>query len=263
MTNRRLNYRFQTHDHGLKYKSIMPVQVQPLPSVIDLRARCSPVEDQGQEGSCSGHAAAACVEFLELMEKSKGPQIYDPKQFIRVSRQFIYFGERAIEGSTNTDAGATTLADACQVLTKIGVCRESLWPYNPDTLFQHPSLAAYADAKNHKVAAYYGLEAGYELKHCLASGFPFMLGFQVFASFMSDQVAHTGVMPLPSPDEQVEGGHAVACVGYNDTEQMFIIRNSWGSDWGLNGYFKMPYAFMDSQYVDDFYTLRLAPTANP
>ena len=264
MIKHKLNYRFESKRHGVRYKTLLGVQKQPLPSYINLSTRMSPVEDQGQEGSCSGHASAACVEFLEITELKKGgPQVYDPNTFEPVSRNFIYWNERVIDGSTATDAGATTLADACHALKNVGVCRESLWPYGPQTLLAKPSDEAYADAAKHKISEFYALDQGYQLKHCLASGYPFMFGFMVFESFESEQVAETGDMQMPQPGEQIIGGHAVCCVGYDDLNEMFIVRNSWGQGWGLNGYFYMPYSFMDSQYTDDYYTLRLNPTPNP
>lgn len=262
---RRLNYKFEGHKiltSERRFKSLMPERMEIPPPMIDRRAQCSPIEDQGDEGSCSAHAAAGALEFLQIKEMT-GPQVYDPGTFEKVSRNFIYYQERAMEGTANTDAGATTLLDACKTLMNIGVCRESVWPYSQDTLFTAPSDDAVAEAALHKVQNYYGLDANYQLKQCLWFGFPFMLGFQVFESFMSDEVAANGIMPMPSAGDQIVGGHAVLAVGYDDSKQTFIIRNSWGPNWGQAGYFEMPYAFMNSQYCDDFYTLRLAPTTNP
>jgi C1A family cysteine protease len=93
------------------------------------------------------------------------------------------------------------------------------------------------------------------LKHCIASGYPFIFGFSVYESFESDEVANTGVMPMPGRHESMLGGHAVMGVGYNDDEKMFYVRNSWGEKWGIKGYFKMPYAFIsDTDLADDFWT---------
>jgi C1A family cysteine protease len=63
---------------------------------------------------------------------------------------------------------------------------------------------------------------------------------------------------MPGTKEKLLGGHAVIAVGYNDTTQRFIVRNSWGSKWGNKGYFTMPYAYLtDSNLADDFWTIRL------
>ena len=96
------------------------------------------------------------------------------------------------------------------------------------------------------------------MQGCLASGFPFVFGFSVYASFEGADVAKTGVVPLPQAGEQQLGGHAVLAVGYDDTPQRFIVRNSWGPSWGMAGYFTIPYAYLtNSSLADDFWTVRL------
>jgi C1A family cysteine protease len=96
------------------------------------------------------------------------------------------------------------------------------------------------------------------MRGCLASGYPFVFGFTVYESFESQDVAKTGVVPMPSPNEQTVGGHAVLAVGYDDSQQRFIVRNSWGPDWGMKGYFTIPYAYLtQSNLSDDFWTIRL------
>jgi C1A family cysteine protease len=71
-------------------------------------------------------------------------------------------------------------------------------------------------------------------------------------------VAQTGIVPMPSPQEQLLGGHCVVAVGYDDAQQRFIVRNSWGEGWGKNGYCTMPYAYLtDTDLSSDFWTIRL------
>jgi C1A family cysteine protease len=95
------------------------------------------------------------------------------------------------------------------------------------------------------------------MKGCLASGYPFVFGFSVYESFESQEVKQTGRVPMPSPNEQLLGGHAVLAVGYDDSQRRFIIRNSWGKDWGMQGYFTIPYAYLlDDNLADDFWTIR-------
>merc|ERR1712146_434676 len=96
-----------------------------------------------------------------------------------------------------------------------------------------------------------------QMKACLAAGFPFVFGFTVLSSFESDEVAKTGVMPMPQDDDECLGGHAVCCVGYDDEKQVFIVRNSWGDEWGDGGYFYMPYEYIsNSNLASDFWTIR-------
>jgi C1A family cysteine protease len=96
------------------------------------------------------------------------------------------------------------------------------------------------------------------MKGCLASGFPFVFGFTVYESFESPEVAKTGHAPLPGPTEQAIGGHAVMAVGYDDSQQTFIVRNSWGTGWGMQGYFTLPCAYLSQPSLSsDFWTIRL------
>lgn len=101
-----------------------------------------------------------------------------------------------------------------------------------------------------------------QLKACLAEGFPFVFGISVYSSFESDEVAKTGVVPMPGKFERMVGGHAVCCVGYNDADQRYIVRNSWGTDWGMGGYFTIPYDFVhNANLADDFWTVRWIPVS--
>jgi C1A family cysteine protease len=74
----------------------------------------------------------------------------------------------------------------------------------------------------------------------------------------SPEVDRTGVIPLPEPTETLLGGHAVLCVGYNDADRTFLIRNSWGTEWAQQGYGTLPYAYLlDSQLSNDFWQIKL------
>lgn len=98
-----------------------------------------------------------------------------------------------------------------------------------------------------------------QIKGCLANGYPFVFGFTVYSSFESEAIAQTGQVPMPGPNESVLGGHAVLAVGYDDSHQVFIVRNSWGGTWGLKGYCTFPYAYLlDSNLSDDFWTVQVA-----
>lgn len=97
-----------------------------------------------------------------------------------------------------------------------------------------------------------------QLKGALAAGFPVVLGFTVYESFEGADVAATGVVPMPGAGEKVLGGHCVVAVGYDDSSQRFIIRNSWGAGWGQDGYATMPYPYLlSSSLASDFWTIRM------
>jgi C1A family cysteine protease len=220
-------------------------KVSALPVRIDLRPGCSPIEDQGDLGSCTGNAIAGIVEYLDRRAGKN----------IDVSRLFIYYEERVLEGSVGYDAGAY-IRDGIKVVNKKGACLESLWPYVTYRFATRPSPAAYTDAAKRKASSYQRCANFTAVKQALAQGLPVVIGFDVYESFESQAVANTGLMPYPQPGEQLLGGHAVALVGYNDATQRFIARNSWGTSWGDRGYFYMPYrVIQDTTMSDDFWVI--------
>jgi C1A family cysteine protease len=230
-------------------------RIGPLPKKVDLRSKCPAVYDQGQLGSCTGNAIAGAVQFDRMKQKLK-------PSFIP-SRLFIYYNERVIENDVPDDHGAQ-IRDGIKSVATLGVCDEKLWPYVITQFGQKPPAAAFAAALKTKAASYCRVARSLtQMKGCLASGYPFVLGFTVYDAFESDQVAKTGVLNMPdTAKESVVGGHAVLAVGYDDTAQRFIVRNSWSAAWGQAGYFTMPYAYlMDENLSDDFWTIRLVSDA--
>jgi C1A family cysteine protease len=218
-----------------------------LPASVDLRAQCSPVENQGQLGSCTANALVGSLEFLE--EKA-GRVVTD------LSRLFVYYNERALEGTVREDAGAM-IRDGVKTLVKQGVCPEKIWPYVATKFAVKPPAACYQQALAHQVLSYHRILTLLEMKSCLAEGFPFVFGFTVYEAFESAAVTKTGQLNLPKPGEKSMGGHAVMAVGYNEATKRFIVRNSWGADWGLKGYFTMPYDYLGNRNLsDDLWTLR-------
>ncbi len=234
-----------------------PIAAQlKLPAKVDLRSHCpKTIFDQGQLGSCTANAIGTAVEFDVLRQKRPD---FTP------SRLFIYFNEREIEGTVLEDSGAM-IRDGIKSVAKLGVCSEKTWPYsdaNPGPFQEKPKPAAYKEALGCKATTYQRLPRTLRsFKARLASGFPFVFGFSVYASFESEEVTKTGVVPMPEPQEEALGGHAVLAVGYDDADQRFLVRNSWGNHWGNGGYFTMPYAYLlDENLSDDFWTI-LAVTA--
>lgn len=220
------------------------------PPSVDMRPQDTPIYNQGQAGSCTGQSTGACMAFVR---KKNGLAQFVP------SRLFLYYNGRAQEGTTQSDSGAS-IRDVVQGAVKLGAPPETFWPYS-DQLQQvtaKPSADAYTNALQDLITIYQSLVQDLnQLKACLASGFPFVFGFTVYQSFESPQVAQTGIMPMPSGfmDRPV-GGHAVMAVGYDDSKQSFIVRNSWGTSWGLQGYFLMPYAYMlSAKLAQDFWVI--------
>jgi C1A family cysteine protease len=228
----------------------LPLTLKAVPPLVDLRSKCPPVYDQLNLGSCTANAIAAAYEYEHTRQ---GLGLFMP------SRRFIYYNERVIENSVESDSGAT-LRDGMKVIGNgdkgVGVCSEWRWPYIVEEFAVQPSDECYRVAKHDEALQYLSvLQNPMQLKSCLAAGFPFVFGFTVYSSFMN--IGSDGIMTMPLPDDIVEGGHAVMCVGYDDSKQAYIIRNSWGADWGVKGYFYMPYNYMhNADLCDDYWTIR-------
>jgi C1A family cysteine protease len=234
-----------------------------LPTHIDLRndeAMQFPILDQGQLGSCTANAIAAAMTYATKKQGATTIQHLnmggDP--YFLPSRLFIYYNERDMENTIGTDAGAM-IRDGIKSVNQQGACREGLWPYNITQFTQKPVPLAYDEASKYQALQYRRLNNVdiNQLKGCLAQGFPFVFGFSVYQSFY--KISNTlPVMPMPSMNDKLIGGHAVLGVGYDDARKFITVRNSWGDKWGDKGYFYMPYKYITSQSLcDDFWTITL------
>ena len=236
-------------DHRDHYYAAVVERAAVLPASADLRAQCPPVYDQGQLGSCTANAIAGAIEFDRLKQS-----VVD----FTPSRLFIYYNERVIEHTVDTDSGAQ-IRDGIKSVANQGDCPETEWPYVIAKFKTKPPASCYADALKYRVVSYQRLVPVLsQLKGCLASGYPFVFGFTVYESFESPEVARTGHASLPGAEERAIGGHAVMAVGYQDAKQWFWVRNSWGNRWGIKGYFTLPYAYLtDENLASDFWTIRV------
>jgi C1A family cysteine protease len=214
-----------------------------------MRAQCPGVYNQGLLGSCTANAIAAAIEFDRMKQ---GLEDFVP------SRLFIYYNERVIEGTVKFDFGAM-LRDGIKSVASQGVCPEPEWPYDISKFAERPPAKAYRDAEKDRAVSYQTLIQDLnQMKGCLASGYPFIFGFTVYESFESQEVAQTGHAPMPGPNERAVGGHAVMAVGYHDASQTFLVRNSWGTEWGIAGYFTLPYTYLlQPGLAKDLWTIRL------
>src|SRR6266516_2398884 len=186
-------------DHRDFSYSVIAPRLAELPAKIDLRKKCSPVENQGELGSYTANALVGALEFLEIKDGAK---------FVDLSRLFVYYHERAIEGTVNQDSGAF-LRDGIKSLAKQGVCPEKEWPYHVKDFIKKPTTKCYSDAKKHQITSYHRISTFDEMRTCLADGFPFMYEFTVYSAFESAAVSKSGVPPLPDKKETVMRGHAV------------------------------------------------------
>ena len=234
-----------------------------LPARADLRAWCSAVEDQGELGSCTAHAGVGIVEYFERRAFGK---------HVDASRLFLYKVTRNMLRWTG-DTGAF-LRTTMGALVLFGVPPEDFWPYDIGEFEKEPPAFCYAFAQNYQAISYYRLDpAGAKpdelltrIKTDLAAGLPSMFGFTVYSSI--DQAGETGRVPMPTPKEKILGGHAVAAVGYDDamkirnsnkggveTKGAILLRNSWGTSWGEDGYGWLPYEYVLQGLADDWWSL--------
>lgn len=218
-------------DHIFNAAAVAPAQLLP---AVDLRQYDSPIQDQGQIGSCTGNAIAGLINLIDRKVNNTP---------LQVSRLFIYYQERVYEGTVYYDSGAY-IRDGIKTVYTYGAPTESLWPYQTRLLYNRPSTAAWTDAAKRKVTGYQRVQSLNDIKVALSAGNPVVIGFTVYESFEGNANNTTGMMPFPNTGtEQILGGHAVAVVGYNDNLNggRLICRNSWGTSWGDRGYFYMPY----------------------
>ena len=220
-----------------------------LPPRVSLRKQMPPVYDQGQLGSCTANSVGAILEFNEL--KQKEADAATP------SRLFIYYNERAMEGTISQDSGAE-IRDGVKSVAQLGAPPETMWPYIITKFARKPPAAAYKAALKHQAIRYARVaQSEIAIQSVLATGYPISFGFTVYESFETE-VGSDGVVPMPKPNEKTLGGHAVVAVGYKQIrgQLYFECRNSWGTSWGDHGYFWMPAGYVTSaNLASDFWVI--------
>lgn len=234
---------------------------QSIPSSMDLKKYCSPVEDQGKLGSCTANAGVGMLEYFERKAYGK---------HIDASRLFLYKATRNLMQQTG-DTGAF-LRTTMNALVLFGVLPEKFYPYNIEEFDNEPPAFCYAYAQNYQALKYINLdppetqkdELLLRIKTNLAAGLTSMFGFTVYNSIWN---AKDGKIPFPCGKEKVEGGHAIMAVGYDNNLQIenpncdkkttgaLLIRNSWGTKWGDEGYGWLPYEYVLKGLAQDWWTL--------
>ncbi len=211
------------------------------PPRVDLREWAGPIKDQGEEGSCTGHAFSSAREWMARRYERNTPVL---------SAQYLYVEELMANGAFPRDEGAMPRT-GCQVLTAKGCCEADLYPYIPGRLTA-PTALQTENALKYKTGAYHRIGTMQDFIGCLAdpTPWPVLVGFVVPESFMGEQVANTGVMSIPGRAELSWGGHEVLCLGYDSAKQLALMQNSWGGGWGQGGYFWMPFAVVDAAETD-------------
>jgi hypothetical protein len=246
-----LNHR-PSLDRGIEIsgESLRGRSLLSIPTSVDFRSTASfDCYDQGNLGSCTANATAGAIQFLDSS--------------IMISRLYNYYYARSSIGTVSSDSGAY-VSDAARVTSSKGIPRESTWPYVISKFTQKPPTAADLEAVSRKATGVSSISNTISsMKSAIASGVPVIIGFEVYTSFFNTSCMTTGVIPMPSRGETLEGGHCVVFWGYDDVESHFIVRNSWNTDCGDNGYFYMSYEYTTAYAWDPWVISGIANITPP
>lgn len=249
----------------IKMKPAGPSKTASLSPTEDLRPWCSPIENQSSIGSCTANAGVGCLEYFERRAFGR---------HVNASRLFLYKVTRNLLGWTG-DTGAflrTTMGG----MAAFGVPPERYWPYVISDFDVEPSAFCYSFARNYQAIRYFRLDPPgmakaallKRIKYFMSAKFPSMFGFTVYDSI--HQAGSTGKIPYPISGDKAVGGHAIVAVGYDDskivwnrhpsrpdkkTKGALLIRNSWGTGWGDNGYGWLPYEYVLEGLATDWWSL--------
>tara|TARA_R110002074_G_scaffold402126_1_gene603844 strand:+ start:79 stop:834 length:756 start_codon:yes stop_codon:yes gene_type:complete len=191
-----------------------------LPEVVDYRNLLQPIRNQGNQGSCFAQCVACVKEWQE--KKDYGFNQYFSPQFFYNNRFNKY------DINKNNDFGMFG-RDVMKLMKNIGICSEQNYPYGRIEDKKNISEEIYKEAKNHIIKGYARINNINKLKEFLFNNGPCIITFPVY-NFENNFWKKTG---------KKKGGHAVTIIGYN--KQGFIIRNSWGPNYGNKGYWLYKY----------------------
>ena len=242
-----------------KTNALKKTAKQKLPSTVDHRAICSPIENQETLGSCTAHSVVGMMEYM--MKRSRVPHVDS-------SRLFLYKVTRNLLGWTG-DTGAY-IRNTIQAAALFGVPPEKHWPYDIQKFEEEPSAFLYSYAASFQALNYTRLDPKSQtgpdtltlVKKVLAANYVVAFGFPVYSSLSSSPD-----IPIPSDQDSLTGGHAVLAVGYDDNHMAtyedgtqkkvgsLVIRNSWGLEWGEDGYGYLPYEYVEDELAVDFWTI--------
>ena len=245
MNARRYGWRRPTTPHRGVRLALSAADLDGLPAAADLREAMPEVYDQGPLGSCTGQAVGGGLAYLS---RRVGVDVAP-------SRLALYFDGRAARGHVLEDDGAV-LVDVVSAASIRGFAGEDLWPYEVERFAASPSAAYRERALHTRLVNVEALahDLG-SLLATLAAGYPIVFGVEVFESF--ERVDTGGVVPMPERDERELGGHAMLAVGYDRESGHFLVRNSWGEDWGARGYCWMPFDYLlDPTLCGEAFALR-------
>ena len=221
------------------------IEKTPLKEFVDLRIWASPVEDQLSLGSCTGQAVIGAYELLLRKQQ--------PEKFIDLSRLFVYYNARLVEGDefVGSDNGAY-VRNAIKAAREYGACAEALWPYTIKNFAIAPPVHTYEDAKRRIIKNYYRVDDVDAMLDALNAGYPIVASMDVYESFDDLETSSDYILKMPQGYDQLIGGHALTLVGYDLQKKLMLARNSFGSDWCMDGYFWIPFAYIKNYFMDNW-----------
>jgi C1A family cysteine protease len=178
-----------------------------------------------------------------------------PKDFVDLSRLFIYYNSRLVDGTLNEDSGAY-LRDTIKSTKKYGICSEALWPYNTEKFTVEPPAYCYEDAKSRNIANYHKIDSLDGIIDALNNNKPVVFGMLTYRSF-DDLSKYNSIVSMPEPNEEETGAHAMCFMGYDQNKKLLLAKNSFGTEWGDNGYCWIPFGYVD-EYIYDIWVFGIS-----
>jgi C1A family cysteine protease len=212
---------------------------------LDLRKTgfLPPVYQQYDTQSCTSMCVGAAIEYMNMKE---GKPVFKP------SKLFMYWNGREIGNCTNEDGGAE-IRDVMKSLTRWGCAPDADFPFLRENLMVKPPEKAYQDAKKEIITQYHRITSTLkDVTACLSRGQPVVFGASMFANFEEEETTKTGYIKMPKGKEIY--GHCMLIVGIQTSN--VIVRNSYGVEWGEQGYGYMPVEYMENDNLTgDFWTI--------
>lgn len=222
---------------------------------VDLTADFRPIQNQGQQGSCAAFSLTSVFEYVVKLNTN---------EMVDLSEAFLYYNSRKLDQGDAFDPTqdtGTTFTSGLKSLSQFGLAEEAYCKYNDNVCYQEPSEEAYKNASIRKLIKALNVDRKVSaIKSALSEGYPVLGSFTLCPSF---NPSSNGLVSMPTKseidaiangegDEEKHSRHGMVFVGYEDKLQAFLVRNSWGADWGNKGYCYIPYAYVENEYLFSF-----------
>lgn len=219
-----------------------------LERIFTLCKKMPPILNQGKLGSCAINSICNVIRYCEMIE--------DKDYSKQLSSLFVYYNVRNMEGNVNEDSGAQ-IRNVLKSINTHGACYEKTWPNNITQFAEKPTPSCYKEGKDHRTIRYERITQDItHIKYAIQSGFPVVFGLSVFESIEQKSVIKFGIIPFPLNGSKKIGNHCAICCGWDDSRRLFTIMNSWGTNWGDNGYGYISYDYLSNpNFARDFWKI--------